>query len=125
MKKHLGIFASEAVKKIFDGKKRVEIRLSRRKIPPFGKVSVGDTVYIKPSGQDIAGQFKVIKVIYIEGFESSDLKSLGKLDASDKKYLNSKEKINFATIIYFDQIEQFITSPIRVEKKDLRGWVVI
>ena len=127
MRKHLAIFNKEAVERIFKGQKKIEMRFSKRKIAPFGVVSVGDVVFVKPTGGDIAGQFGVKKVIFIEGFSKNDLKSLNleDFDEFDQKYLDSKVKVNFATIIYLDQIEQFITSPIRIQKRDLRGWMVI
>lgn len=123
MKKHLAIFTKEEIKKIFSGKKNIDIRLSQKRISPFGRVNIGDIVYIKPPGEEVVGQFIVKKVISFEGLEIEDWKVLksgyGVKDAFSLK--NPK----FATLIFIDQVEQFITSPIKLEKKDLRGWVVL
>lgn len=123
MKKHLAIFSKEEVRKIFSGKKNLDIRLSKRKISPFGRINIGDIVYIKPPGEEVVGQFIVKKVISFERLEIEDWKVLksgyGVKDAFPSK--NPK----YATLIFIDQVEQFITSPIKLEKKDLRGWVVL
>lgn len=53
MIKHLAIFKGDGGESILSGKKTIESRFSHRRDPPFGQISVGDLVYIKPSGKDI------------------------------------------------------------------------
>ncbi len=65
--KHLAIFKGDGGEKILTGEKLIETRFSKSKIPPFGVISTGDLVYIKPSGGDIIGQFRVKKVIFFDG----------------------------------------------------------
>ncbi|KKQ66055.1 MAG: hypothetical protein US86_C0007G0100 [Candidatus Daviesbacteria bacterium GW2011_GWA2_38_24] len=134
MKKHLAIFTPNAVKQILEGKKTIETRFSQKRIAPFGSLSVGDIVYIKPSGKDVVGQFVVKKILYFEGLSTEDwlmIKgyygknlSLGSGEA-DEQYFKSKELARFGTIIYIGRVEQFITSPISIQKSDQRGWVVL
>ncbi len=134
MKKHLAIFSPEVVKLLFSGVKTIETRFSQKRIEPYGAVSVGDLVYIKKSGEDIVGQFKVRKAIYFEGLDHDDWQliktnygpklSLGSQQLDDN-YFKLHQQAKFASIIFIDEIEQFITSPIRIPKKDLRGWVVL
>lgn len=134
MKKHLAIFSKDAVQRIFSGEKTIETRFSESRIAPFGRVSIGDLVYIKPSGEDIAGQFTVKKVISIEGLEKSDLFliqneylkqiSFGSM-TKDQEYFQLKSKARFGTLIFIDRVERFITAPVKINKKDQRGWVVL
>lgn len=134
MTKHLAIFSREGVAQILSGKKTIETRFSQKRIPPYGLVSVGDIVYIKPSGEDVIGQFKVVKVIYFEGLTEDDWLgirrnfgkklSLGSPELNED-YFNKRAKARYGTIIFLDEVEQFITSPIRIKKSDLRGWVVL
>lgn len=134
MRKHLAIFDLETIKIIFSGKKTIESRFSQGKIAPFGQINIGDLVYIKAPGKDILGQFKVKKVISFEGLDGVDWDMI-KLKYGKGLTLGNKEKdrqffekhlnAKYATIIYIGQVEQFITSPIRIQKKDLRGWVVL
>lgn len=122
MKKHLAVFSKEHIEEIFSGTKAVEVRLSQKRIPPFGAVKIGDLVYIKPAGREIAGQFIVKKVISIEGIDEKDFELIRQIA---KVSLPQKNNLNYATIIFVDQIEKFITPPIRIKKGDQRGWVVL
>lgn len=124
MKKHLAIFSKEHTEDLFKGKKEIEVRVSQKRIPPYGAVNVGDLVYIKPSGSDVIGQFIIKKVI---SFEAPDKKDWGVIEdiygqKVDKK---TKDKAKFVTLIFMDQIEKFITSPIKLKKGDSRAWVVL
>ncbi len=122
MKKHLAIFSKEEIEQIFSGEKTIDARFSKKRISPFGQVFKGDLVYMKPPGQDLVGQFKVKKVISIENLDETDW------DALKKEYKlvgEIKKSSKFLTLIFLMEVEQFITSPIKVTKKDLRGWVVL
>jgi hypothetical protein len=133
-KKHLAIFTRNAIKAIISGEKNIEARFSKKKIAPFGGVNVGDVVYMKPPGEELTGQFEVTKVLSLEGIDKKDWEwiktefgsriSFGTV-AEMKNYFKEHENSRYATIIYIGKVEQFVTSPIRIEKRDLRGWVVL
>lgn len=129
MKKHLAIFKGGVGELILSGKKTVESRFSRIKNPPFGVIGSGDLVYIKPSGKDIIGEFRVKKVIFYDGFSLSDLSALrkryGKELAVGSEYWEKKKTSRYGTLIFIGDSSRFITSPIKFPKKDLRGWVVL
>lgn len=127
--KHLAIFTKGVGEKILSGEKTIESRFSRKKNPPFGVISSGDLVYIKPSGEDIIGQFRVQKVFFFDGLTQNDLNDLQKRYdnqlATDKNYWESKKNAKFGTLIFIGNSSRFITSPVKFPKKDLRGWVVL
>lgn len=129
MKKHLAIFKDRAGELILSGKKTVESRFSRIKNPPFGVISSGDLVYIKPSGKDIIGQFRVKKVIFYDNLDLGDFRDLrekyGKELAVGEDYWERNKYACFGTFIFVGDSSKFITSPIKIPKKDLRGWVVL
>lgn len=104
MKRHLAIFKGSSGEEILQGKKGVDIRSSNRKFPPFGTISSGDLVYIKPPGKDIIGQFRVKKVKFFDDPEA---------------------KSRYTTEISIGESSRYITSPVKISKKDLRGWVVL
>ena len=106
MARHLAIFKGQGAEKILSGEKTIESRFARRRIPPFGVVSSGDIVYIKRSGGDIIGQFKVKRVVFFDWGET-------------------KATARYGTLIFIGQSSRFITSPIKLKKKDSRGWVVL
>ena len=127
--KHLAIFKGTAAEKILSGEKTIESRFSRRKDPPFGAISSGDLVYIKQSGGEIIGQFRVKKVIFYDGLDIEDIKQIkeryGEQLAVDEEYWKDKEKAKYGSLIFISESNRFITSPVKITKKDLRGWVVL
>lgn len=129
MQKHLAIFKGEGGEKILEGKKIIESRFSRSKTVPFGVISSGDLVYIKPSGKDIIGEFRVKKVIFFDGISPEDLENIkkeyGKALAVEESYWVGKVNSRYGTLIFIGDSSRFITSPIKIPKKDLRGWVVL
>lgn len=104
MRRHLAIFKGDSGEQILQGKKVTDMRFSNRKLPPFGTISPGDLVYIKPPGKDIIGQFKVKRVIFYEDPEAA---------------------AKYTTEIFIGESSRYITAPIKIPKKDLRGWVVL
>lgn len=134
MQKHLAIIYPEVIKQIFSGQKTIETRFSKSKIAPFGQIKVGDLVYIKPPGKDIQGQFWVSKVVSFEGLEKEDWEfiknhygdrlSLGSKN-QDQAFFEAKKDARYGTLIFIGRVDQLITSPIKLEKRDQRGWVVL
>lgn len=129
MRKHLAIFKGRVGELILKGEKLVETRFSKAKIVPFGVVSSGDLVYIKPSGKDIIGQFRVKKVIFYDGLDPGDIKVIketyGQEITADDDYWQRKSNSIYGTLIFIGQTTPFITAPTKIPKKDLRGWVVL
>lgn len=127
--KHLAIFNGNSAEDILSGKKTIETRFSKSKIAPFAQVCAGDLIYIKPSGKDLIGQFKVEKVIFWDGLDKKDMQKIkqdyGKEIMADESYWKSKLDSKYGTLIFIGQTNRFITSPINFSKKDLRGWVVL
>jgi predicted transcriptional regulator len=134
MRRHLAIFDPEAIQEILKGHKTIESRFSQKKIAPFGEVESGDWVYIKPPGKEVVGRFKVKKVHSFEKLDKEDWdlikRSYGpRLTLGsrrlDKQFLDGHLNAKYGTIIFIDSVEQFITSPIKISKSDLRGWMVL
>lgn len=129
MKKHLAVFSGDLAQKILSGEKSIESRFSKAKIAPFGVISSQDLVYIKPSGKDIIGQFRVKKVIFFDGLTKEDFaqikKDYGKAIAADENYWKEKENCKYGSIIFIGECDPFLTPPVKANKKDQRGWVLL
>lgn len=134
MRKHLAIMRKSAIEAILLGKKIIETRFSQHRIAPYGRICVGDLVFMKPPGEDLVGQFKVKKVFYFEGLVEADLDKIFKdwgpqlrteNKEEDERYQKEKRTSGFGTLIFISESERFITSPLKVRKKDLRGWMVL
>lgn len=129
MRKHLAIFKNGVGEDILNGKKTIETRFSRVKIAPFGQITSGDLVYIKPTGVDIIGQFRVKKVIFFDGLDGGEIgeirKRYGGEIAAEEAYWQRKSDSKYGSLIFIGQTTPFITAPLKIPKKDLRGWVVL
>ncbi len=68
-------------------------------------------------------------MIFFDGLEADDVREIkekyGKALAVDEAYWKGKETAKFGTLIFIGEVDPFITSPIKIPKKDLRGWVVL
>lgn len=124
MKYHLAIFSKKGFEQLLSGQKTIETRFSVNRIAPFGQVGVGDLVYIKVTGEDIYGQFYIKKVVFFEGVSREDIELIKAL-IKDNDEIKIKKSTRYATLIWIDRLERFITSPIKVPKRDQRGWVVL
>ncbi len=128
MAKHLAIFKVEDVGKIFSGKRKIEGRFSAIKIPPFIKVSAGDTVLVKIPGEKIVGQFMVDRVIYFDHPRKEEIDQIKRKYAQSlslsKTFWLDREKINYVTLMFIKSVSKFIIPP-SIQKRDLRPWVVL
>lgn len=134
MRRHLAIFSKSGIQALFDGHKTIEGRFSHDKIPPYGQIDTDDLVYVKPSGQEIVGQFKVAKVISYAGMDTADLIEIQNkygsqlsfgTEEEDNKYFRTHHNARYSTLIFIKELERFLTPPVKITKKDLRGWMVI
>ncbi|OGE09712.1 hypothetical protein A3A60_00075 [Candidatus Curtissbacteria bacterium RIFCSPLOWO2_01_FULL_42_26] len=128
MVRHLAIFDRESARDIFSGRKKIEGRFSQIKIAPYGKVSAGDAVLIKISGEEVVGQFLVDRVIYFDHPKNVEVeeikKKYGRSLALPATFWLEREKIKFITLMFIKSATKFIIPP-QIAKKDLRAWVVL
>ena len=91
-------------------------------------------VYLKLPGREVRGMFRVKKVFFYEGLTPEDIDKIfqdygerirvGDLE-EDQRYYQSKKNSLYGSLIFIGESDRFITSPIKVKKKDLRGWVIL
>ena len=128
MTRHLAIFSPDAVKLIFSGRKKIEGRFSRIKIPPYLAVSAGDLVLIKISGENIVGQFSVSRVFYFDHPTAAEVEAIKKKYSRQlvlpKSFWLDHERINYLTLMYIGSVTRFLLPP-QIPKRDLRPWVVL
>jgi ASC-1-like (ASCH) protein len=134
MSKHLAIMPEVVIEAILSGKKTIETRFSKHKVVPLGVVSVGDIVYLKPPGKEIVGSFRVKKVFNFEGLSKEDIQDIFEEyadriftgdDKFDAQFKKDKEDSIYGSLIFISEAERFLTSPVKIQKSDKRGWVVL
>ena len=96
MNHHLAILYPVWIELILDGSKTIESRFSKVRCAPFGKVSTGDTVYLKVSGGPVKGHFTVADVTTFENLTLGNSHIL--IPATDAKSLLTPNSLNTASV---------------------------
>ena len=124
---HLAIFIEPYLQYIIEGKKTIESRFSVNCIAPFKKIFQGDLILLKKSGGFIVG-FCLVKDVWFYHLNPSTWNKIrnnfeSELCIKDPQFWESKQHTLYATLIKLGEFNAF--SPIRFQKKDRRGWVIL
>jgi|SRR3989344_1535521 len=120
MRKHIAVFKKIEIEKLLGGEKTSDLRSSKKKIDPYLQLSKGDLVYIKEDRGEVIGQFIVKKAIFFEGVDQETITLL-----KEKYGLEVKESNQYLTLIFIEKLEQFITSPIEIDKRNKKPWIIL
>lgn len=128
MADHLAILKRTYLELILAGEKSIECRLTRTSKPPFGVVKKGQRIYLKESSGPVRGVARAGKVI------CQQINSPGDLAKIRQKYNNkimgkddfwqSNCQVRYCTLIFLEGV-RVLAEPFRINKKDMRGWVVL
>lgn len=103
MARHIAILRPCYLRLILDGSKTVESRLTVRRIPPFGVVSVGDTIHFKASSGPYRAVATAAAVEYHERLTPDRIRRLQRRHnhavGGDDAYWSSKLNCRHATFI--------------------------
>ena len=127
MKKSWGL-----IEKILKGEKTVESRWYKVKYPPWDRISSGDTLYFKNSGEPVSVKARVVKVLQFANLTPEKTKSIlqkyGKSDLGTshignevKRYVSGKK---YCILVFFDRVEEI--KPFNIDKKGfgaMSAWV--
>ena len=122
---HLVILKKHYLFRVLRGYKTVECRLSRHKRPPFGVVTVGDTLWLKQSGGPVTATATVARVEYAHPLTIARLTLLrlryGESIQADSDFFDGWRQARYATIIHLGNVRRI--DPFRLKKNDRRAWV--
>ena len=125
---HLAILKNKYLKLILEGEKTIESRFMKGNASPMGRVREGDFLFIKKSGGDVVAFGRITRV---EGFEElcrEDVEEIHKKyngqilgDEEYWQYVGESCKCGF--LAWLRDVRRI--EPIKINKKDMRGWVVL
>lgn len=125
--KHIAIFRQPFLDMILRGEKTIESRWSINKIAPYKKVSIGDEILLKLTGNPIIATAKVKDVKYYEltpklaeEIKLKYGKQIG-IDKFDNWQATSQKK--YCTLIWLEDIK--IIDPIPAPKSNGSGWIIL
>ena len=127
MNNHLVILKKPYLDMILDGRKRVESRFSKARRSAFGRVLVGDRLFLKVSSGPVCATARVAAV---ESFEDLTPRKIIELKQRYNRYIlgsdeywRSKRDSKFGFLAWIEDVRQI--EPVRINKKDWRAWVVL
>lgn len=124
---HLAVFVEPFLTKILQGKKTVESRFAKKRIAPYQLVKEGDILILKASSGPVLGVCEVGQVWFYRldpGVRDSIRRDYSvALCAEDPSFWEQRTGASYATLMQIKSV--MALSPVRVSKRDRRGWVVI
>lgn len=124
---HLVILKKPYLDAILRGEKKVELRLIKAKLPPFGQIFAGDTLFLKQSSGAVCATAVVKSVRQFENLNPERILELkqkyNNLILGGDEYWKSKKDSQFAVLVWLGDIKAI--KPILINKKDWRAWVVL
>lgn len=123
---HLAVMAEPFLSYVFEGKKTIESRFSVNKSVPYNHVRNGDIILLKRSGGPIVGLCMVTKVWFYElntQVWNKIRNKQAKQICADEVFWSSHKAASFATLMQINSV--IAIKPIKVYKRDRRGWVVL
>jgi len=129
---HLMIVHPRYIAPLLSGTKSLESRLGQDRRAPFGKVSPGDIVYIKPTGKRVIAKAIVRCVEEYEDLTPDDIINLresydDRIMGGDH-YWQSKANAKYATLIGFAKVTMLnddSTVPSELLVADRNAWRIV
>lgn len=131
---HLAILTKNWIDPILSGEKTIESRFSKVRCAPYGKVKIGDKIFLKESGGLVKGSCIVDNVKTYAFRSESEIHHIyrekgqaifaGEYDPQQpppEKWLTAK----YATLIYITDPIPYLDGAFPYKKKDQRAWVLL
>jgi len=124
---HLVILKKYYLDAILSGRKRIESRFTRTRRSPFRQVRPGDKLFLKQRSGPVCATAIVAAV---KNFENLTPKRITELKdrynhhiRADDEYWQSRADCVFGFLLWLQDVRAI--QPLRIHKKDWRGWVVL
>jgi len=127
MNHHLVILKKPYLDAILDGRKQVESRFSRAKPVAFGRLLVGDRLFLKISSGPVCATARVAAIENFEDLTPSKIIGLkrryNRYILGSDEYWRSKSDSKFGFLVWLKDVRRI--EPIQIPKKDWRAWVIL
>ena len=124
--KHIAIFRQPFFDMVISGEKTIESRWSVKKVSPFGKVNVGDTILLKETGKDVTAtaRVKVVRYYVLTPSIADMIKEKYGKEIGVDKFKNWEDCGNkkFCTLIWLESVRKI--DAMKVKRSNGSGWIV-
>lgn len=124
---HLVILKKPYLNMILEGRKRIELRLTKRRQHGFGRVSPGDRLFLKISSGPVCATAVAADVKTFENLTPNKIVEIKRKYNTDiggpDEHWQSKMDCTFCLLVWLKDVRAI--DPVRIHKKDWRAWVVL
>jgi ASC-1-like (ASCH) protein len=124
---HLVILKQPYLRAILEGRKKIELRLTKSKHHGFGRVFSGDKLYIKESSGPVCATATVETVKNYQNLTPEKIlrikQQYNHQIGGNDEYWQSKIDCKFGFLVWLKDVKSI--KPARIRKKDWRAWVVL
>ncbi len=128
MTDHLAVLKPAYLRLIVDGVKTVECRLTRTPKAPFKSIAKGEQIYLKESSGPVLAVGQAAKVVYRRINSSKDLarirREYGEEIMAQEEFWEANQECHYCTLVFLEKVRA-LAAPFRIDKRDMRGWVVL
>jgi len=116
MTTHLAVLHREYLDSIIAGRKTIEMRLTRTRRAPYGRIRSGDTIYFKQSSGPIRAVARSGKIVTLTDLTPTCIKRLrekhnAKITGSDATWAK-KQQARYGTLIWLRDIRETSDGPV-------------
>lgn len=127
VKYHLVILKKPYLDWIIEGKKTIESRFTKTRREPFGRIGIGDKLFLKESSGFVCATAEVSAVESFENVTQEIMQAIKKKYNSailgSDEYWESKMDCKYGVLVWVRDVRKM--RPVRINKKDWRAWVVL
>jgi ASC-1-like (ASCH) protein len=127
VKYHLVVLKKAYLDLIVEGRKTIESRFLKVNKAPFGQVSAGDVLFLKESSGPVVGKAAVKAAEFFDDLSPEKIREIKErynhLIGGSDEYWQERGGCRFGVLVWIGNVERI--EPVRITKKDWRGWVVL
>ena len=125
---HLAVVLEPYLKFILEGSKTVESRFSKNRIAPYRAVESGDVVLLKRSAAQTVSGLCIVRKVWFYQLDPDNLQIIkndfaSALRVDGPSFWEERQSARFATLMRIGEV--YSLPPIKIRKRDRRGWVVL
>jgi ASC-1-like (ASCH) protein len=124
---HLVILKKPYLDAILEGRKQIELRLYRIRHHAFGRIFVGDKLFLKISSGPVCATATVALVKYFEDLTPVKILELkqqyNRYITGGDEHWQSKIDCKYGFLVWVKNVRKI--ESVRIHKKDWRAWVVL
>lgn len=122
---HLAVLVEPYLTYILEGRKTIESRFSKNRVPPFERVRVGDLVFLKRAAGPVVGVMHVERTDFLLLNDETwpQVRALSGPLCADAGFWLARAEKHYATLLYVGAVRAL--RPFRVQKTDRRAWVIL